>query len=741
MWWDTDSAVPRTAAHEVEVTPPLSEVLQVDTAENYLAVTVPATATHVRYRYRNPGAGQSDVTKQLATLLVPGEIQITIRARTDNTKQQDFFIRVNRAAARSDNSLATLSAVGGELSPVLNDAPPTSRDFTIIVPFTRTRTTLTATATDPLATLAFSANVNANNDRVNLTELQTVVTITVTAEDDSVAVYTLTIIRQDAATDSTLSALSFDAGELSPAFARTVTAYTARVPYATATTNITATAGSDLATRVITSDRDASVADGNVDLLPGDNIITITVTAESGEARVYTITITRTPAATDSTLSALSFSDIELSPAFAPTEQNYSATVAYVFTDTTITATANNALAKSVTVTSNRDDNVDDGINLSVGNNVITVTVTAESDATTTYTITITRSAISRDTTLSALSLFGISLSPTFDPATRSYTADVAYTVTATAITVTRNSALAKRAVIASAQDSDILVNVIDLAVGANVITVTVTAQDDSVGVYTITVIRAAPSDDTTLAALSLSGITLSPAFVSTTRNYTATVDYVFTQTTLTATAADPLSKGFTITAADVTNNLVRLSVGENVIAVTVTAQNDMTGSYTITINRRAASTDTTLSALSLSGINLSPAFVATTRSYSATVDYVFTTTTIAATATDSLAQTPLITSDKDNDIRNGIIDLAVGANIITVTVTAEGSVGVYTVMVTRTPASTDTRLSALSFDGVTLSPAFASSTRSYMATVDFVFTQTTITATANDPLANNLVR
>ena len=59
-------------------------------------------------------------------------------------------------------------------------------------------------------------------------------------------------------------------------------------------------------------------------------------------------------------------------------------------------------------------------------------------------------------------------------------------------------------------------------------ITVTVTAEDedgDATKTYTVMVTRAAAdASDATLSALSLSGVTLDPAFAPATRSYTATV-------------------------------------------------------------------------------------------------------------------------------------------------------------------------------------------------------------------------
>ena len=63
------------------------------------------------------------------------------------------------------------------------------------------------------------------------------------------------------------------------------------------------------------------------------------------------------------------------------------------------------------------------------------------------------------------------------------------------------------------------------LAVGANPITVAVTAVTDADGLvttpYTVTVTRAA-STDATLATLSLEGVTLDPAFDAATTAYSA---------------------------------------------------------------------------------------------------------------------------------------------------------------------------------------------------------------------------
>ena len=152
---------------------------------------------------------------------------------------------------------------------------------------------------------------------------------------------------------------------------------------------------------------------------------------------------------------------------------------------------------------------------------------------------------------------------------------------------------------------------VVPLAVGdGNVIAVVVTAQDgETTRTYTVTVTRAG-SGDASLSALSFSGVTLSPVFVSGTTAYTASVANSVTETTVTATAA--VGAGYEVKLNGVVDQdgVVPLAVGDgNVITVVVTAQDrETTQAYTVTVTR-AGSADAGLSALSLSGVTLTPAF------------------------------------------------------------------------------------------------------------------------------------
>ena len=142
------------------------------------------------------------------------------------------------------------------------------------------------------------------------------------------------------------------------------------------------------------------------------------------------------------------------------------------------------------------------------------------------------------------------------------------------------------------------------------------------------------------------------------------------------------------------------------------------------------ASTDATLSVLTLTDIPIT--FATAMTSYTADVAATVTTTTVTATPSDDNA-TVAITSDRDTTIgANGEVDLAVGANAITITVTAEDTTTTetYTVTVNRDAPSTDATLTDLSLSDVTLAPAFDAAVMTYTATVANDIATTTVTAT-----------
>ncbi|MEL7567516.1 MAG: S-layer homology domain-containing protein, partial [Dehalobacterium sp.] len=132
----------------------------------------------------------------------------------------------------------------------------------------------------------------------------------------------------------------------------------------------------------------------------------------------------------------------------------------------------------------------------------------------------------------------------------------------------------------------------IALSVGANIITVDVTAQDGTTTrTYTVTVTRAA-SGDAALSGLVISQGTLLPAFAGGTYTYTASVANSVYSLTVTPTTSD-VNATVTVNGTTVTSGTaspdISLSVGDNTITIIVMAQNSDTQTYTVTVTRAAS--------------------------------------------------------------------------------------------------------------------------------------------------------
>ncbi|ANY73033.1 hypothetical protein BBD41_10780 [Paenibacillus ihbetae] len=229
------------------------------------------------------------------------------------------------------------------------------------------------------------------------------------------------------------------------------------------------------------------------------------------------------------------------------------------------------------------------GVVTPVGRGTATITVTTE-DGSFTDTSTVT---VSEPTDLSQLTLSKGTLSPAFEAGTTHYTAAVTndvYSLTVTPITVDAHATMTVNGhLVKSGTPSE----AIQLNVGDNEITVTVTAQDGTTNTYMVKVTRAA-SNSADLTNVELSKGTLTPAFASGTTAYAAAVTNDVYKLTITATTLDANS---TVTVngqpvkSGTPSEAIELNVGDNKIVVTVTAQDGITTkTYTIVVTRLNAS-------------------------------------------------------------------------------------------------------------------------------------------------------
>ena len=419
----------------------------------------------------------------------------------------------------------------------------------------------------------------------------------------------------------------------------------------------------------------------------------------------------------DATLSSLSLTDdssnaISYTPTLTPGHFIYTVEepVEPDVTSVTVTAIPTNHPIASAEVIVNGQIHDDGVVSLEDGINTIVVRVTAQDRTTKDYTVGITRRAKSTDATLDMLELSRVTLDPVFSSARAGYTASVVNGVESTAVTATPTDSAASYVVELGGVDDDVVDGVddddgvVDLAVGANVITVVVTAEDgQTTKTYTVTVTRAdpPPSTDATLDMLELSRVTLDPVFSSARAGYTASVVNGVESTAVTATPTDSAASyvvelgGVDDDGVDDDDGVVDLAVGANVITVVVTAEDGQTTkTYTVTVTRAdpPPSTDATLDMLELSRVTLDPVFSSARAGYTASVVNGVESTAVTATPTDSAASYVVELGGVDDDVvdgvddDDGVVDLAVGANVITVVVTAEDgqTTKTYTVTVTR---------------------------------------------------------
>jgi len=401
-----------------------------------------------------------------------------------------------------------------------------------------------------------------------------------------------------ASSNDNLSALKLSAGVLSPVFSIVNTTYTANVVNSARTISLTPRAEDSTAVITINGQPVTSGhASAPFALSLGDNAFGVVVTSSNGtKQKTYTLTVTRATS-TNANLSALQVSRGLLTTSFAPLINSYTATVANgvssimvtpVTFDADATVTVNGAAAVSGTACG--------PVALAVGSNIITTVVTASDGVTqNTYTVTITRTG-SKNDFLKSLKISRGVLSQVFTGSNTNYTANVvngvsSLTVTPIASDITATLLLNGTTPIVSGATSA----QIPLAVGANPITVQVTAQDGStMQTYTVTVTRAAATNDF-LTSLKLSRGVFNPVFTSANTNYTVDVVNGAGSLTVTPTAADAnatlLLNGTTPIASGTTSAPIALAVGANPITVQVTAQDgSTTQTYRVTVNRALGS-------------------------------------------------------------------------------------------------------------------------------------------------------
>jgi len=206
---------------------------------------------------------------------------------SDGSKDTDLgtvtYSRSVAAPLSDDASLASLVVSNATISPAFS---PEITEYTAEVPFGVSQLNISALPNDTKGNVSvYSPNLVPGGI--------TKATITVTAQNGATKTYTISVTREGNPnytpnTNNKLSSINVEGFLLSPAFNAEITEYVVWLPYEISEIKISGTAADTRAS--------VEVVGGNELAAGHDNIVKVICTAESGEKRVYNITVKRAAA-------------------------------------------------------------------------------------------------------------------------------------------------------------------------------------------------------------------------------------------------------------------------------------------------------------------------------------------------------------------------------------------------------------------------------------------------------------
>ena len=335
----------------------------------------------------------------IGTLKVKVNSATTVTLKNIDISDVNFnsYSSANRSASirlkSTNNSLASLSLVGGTLSPAFN-TNVTSYTSTI----NSSSVTINATKGDNYQTISGTGNKTLKYGTNTFK-------VVVKSEAGSSKTYTIVITRPDSRDkDNNLNSLSVDKGSIS--FNKDVVSYNVKVAKDVSSIKVNATLSSNKAKFV------SGFGPRNVNLNYGVNNVLVKVQAENETIKTYTIKVTREDdRSSNNSLSSISLSSGNIN--FSKDVTNYNVSVPFEVTKIDVTAVAEDSKSKVNVVSPN----------LIVGNNTIIVTVTAENGQSKEYKIIVKRLAeqaeLSDNNNISSIDIKGYGIE--FNPETNEY--------------------------------------------------------------------------------------------------------------------------------------------------------------------------------------------------------------------------------------------------------------------------------------------------------------------------------
>ncbi len=654
----------------------------------------------------NGVAATSGVASSPVALTVGANTVTAVITAQDGVTTKSVIITVTRLPSTN----ALLSSIA--LSPtatLVGATGPGYLNFTASVANTVSSIQVIPTAQDATATITVNgvaATSGVASSPIALVVGANTITTVIKAQDGVTTKTVIVTVTRLPSNNALLASISVSptatlVGATGPGYLN----FTASVANTVSSIQVIATAKDPTATITVNGVAATSgVASSPVALPVGTTTITTVLTAQDGvTTKTVIITVTR-PISSDATLSALTLNEATLSPAFASATTGYTATVPYTTTSATLTPTVNFPAATLTINGKPATSGAAATIPLNAGANIITMVVTAQNGATKTYAVTVTRTAASTNALLSS-----VSISPTATlvgvtgPGYLNFTASVANTVSSLQVIATAQDPTATITVNGVAATSGVASSPVALVVGTNTITTVITAQDGVTTKTVIMTITRLPSNNALLSSIAVSPTTTlvgatGPGYL----NFTATVPNTVSSIQVIATPQDPnatVTVNGVAATSGVASSPIALPVGATTITTIIKAQDGVTTKTIIITVTRQLPADATLASLTATGATLSPSFVSTVASYTASVPYLTTSATLTPTLNDPHATLTINGKPATSGASTGPIALNVGVNTVTMVVTAQNgtTTKTYTASITRLAPSTNAQIASVS--------------------------------------------
>ena len=505
--------------------------------------------------------------------------------------------------------LASLTVTPGTLQPAFSGGIIQYR-----VDVTTDIESVTITAQPAVAGDTVTINGQATTSRViTLGDAGTTtpVSIVVSESGTNSRTYTVLLVRSGLTGNNSLQNLIVSPGTLAPPFDPNLQAYTVNVDNNIGSVTVTPTLSDIVATTTVNGQAALSGQPRTIPLNPAGQStpITIVVTAQNGTPKSYLVSVSR-GVSNNNNLQGLTVSPGTLP--FRASTTSYtvnvasdvtSVTVRPTLADTTANMTVNGEVTNSGQAQTIR-------LNEPAGSNtVINILVIAQNGTPKPYSVNVVRAALGGNNNLRSLTVSQPGLSPTFRADRTAYTLNVgagigSILVTASpedpnaTLTVTSNGQ-----VTTSGQGRTIRLRDAGLSTTINI---AVRAPNGSQNTYVIAVDRAdppPPASNNNLSALTVSPGSLSQSFSPGRTSYTVNVDSGVGSVTVTATKADTnavMSGDVTAGAGTASGSSVIQLDGagtRRVVSITVTAPNQSSRTYSVTIERAAQAGNNNLSA------------------------------------------------------------------------------------------------------------------------------------------------